>query len=416
MNRKSPETTRRADGRLDFAPGRRESNMEIRIETRTPIWTGGVQTGKMNRIQETGIIGSLRWWYEAVLRGLGGKVCDPSRHECLFDKEKFEKAEGKGHRERLSEAGLCDACQLFGATGYRRRFQLRVADKMLPAWNAPPKSLRVQPPDRSGGWLLPPGHVGELALRFAGTDDALNRLANLFLFLEKWGTLGAKPQLGYGAFRIHSMTRKETKKCEPSLPPLAMRVNTPPGPLPDLRSFTFFKLRFSPKSSGWWHRVPGLQALRGQRASWSVLEGLAKRGMAPVTPSIRNHLRFGRTWSSHALPHWFFGTLKGNERIRSKISISWAYRSDDAGEWEIRGWAYLPRDEIGRAAGDEIRRVLRATIGNASEWLAMLGMNAADYRSAGLTYFPNSTPWRPNSVQEMEATMQNVFERRRDDS
>lgn len=45
--------------------------MEIKIKTLTPIWTGGFEPGKMDRIHETGIIGSLRWWYEAIVRGLG---------------------------------------------------------------------------------------------------------------------------------------------------------------------------------------------------------------------------------------------------------------------------------------------------------------------------------------------------------
>ena len=33
----------------------------LELTTLTPIWTGGVETGKMDRIHETGIIGSLRW-------------------------------------------------------------------------------------------------------------------------------------------------------------------------------------------------------------------------------------------------------------------------------------------------------------------------------------------------------------------
>lgn len=45
--------------------------MQIKIQTLTPLWTGGVD-GKMDRIHETGIIGSMRWWYEAIVRGLGG--------------------------------------------------------------------------------------------------------------------------------------------------------------------------------------------------------------------------------------------------------------------------------------------------------------------------------------------------------
>ena len=41
--------------------------LNITLKTLTPLWTGGVN-GKVDRIHETGIIGSLRWWYEAIMR------------------------------------------------------------------------------------------------------------------------------------------------------------------------------------------------------------------------------------------------------------------------------------------------------------------------------------------------------------
>gem|GEM_PF-5659327 len=45
----------------------------------------------MDRIHETGIIGSLRWWYEAVMRGLDGKVCDRADGErCILDSDKLK--------------------------------------------------------------------------------------------------------------------------------------------------------------------------------------------------------------------------------------------------------------------------------------------------------------------------------------
>ena len=79
--------------------------MEIRLRTLTPLWTGGIKSGKMDRLHETGIIGSLRWWYEAIVRGLGGSVCDPTSSKC----------QAQSH---------CVACELFGCTGWKRKFRL----------------------------------------------------------------------------------------------------------------------------------------------------------------------------------------------------------------------------------------------------------------------------------------------------
>lgn len=81
--------------------------MEIRLKTLTPLWTGGVEAGKVDRIHETGILGSLRWWYEAIVRGLGGSACDPTSSKCQDRKH-------------------CVACELFGCTGWKRKFRLDV--------------------------------------------------------------------------------------------------------------------------------------------------------------------------------------------------------------------------------------------------------------------------------------------------
>ncbi len=51
-----------------------QNHLKLELKTLTPLWTGGI--GTMDRIHETSIIGSLRWWYEAIVRGLGGNVCD----------------------------------------------------------------------------------------------------------------------------------------------------------------------------------------------------------------------------------------------------------------------------------------------------------------------------------------------------
>ncbi|QZZ20744.1 type III-B CRISPR module RAMP protein Cmr1 [Leptothermofonsia sichuanensis E412] len=83
--------------------------MDITIKTLTPLWTGGVD-GKVDRIHETALLGSLRWWMEALVRGMGGKVCDPTEQKCSV------------------KNGLCEVCKIFGAEGQKRRFRLEVLE------------------------------------------------------------------------------------------------------------------------------------------------------------------------------------------------------------------------------------------------------------------------------------------------
>ena len=92
--------------------------MEITLKTLTPLWTGGVD-GTVDRLHETAIIGSLRWWYEALVRGLGGYACDPTgENRCEYNSKKKEPPEKQ----------LCPACYLFGATGWARKFRLVVTE------------------------------------------------------------------------------------------------------------------------------------------------------------------------------------------------------------------------------------------------------------------------------------------------
>ena len=82
--------------------------MKITLQTLTPLWTGGVD-GTTDRLHETAIIGGLRWWYEALIRGLGGYACDPTGDGCPTQDGKH-----------------CVACELFGYTGWGRKFRLQV--------------------------------------------------------------------------------------------------------------------------------------------------------------------------------------------------------------------------------------------------------------------------------------------------
>ena len=86
---------------------------EWKLEALTPIWTGDAQRRSTNLIP-TGIMGSLRWWYEVLVRGLGGKACDPT-------------VDGVRCPDRNNRH--CVVCELFGCTGWARKFRLMVMDE-----------------------------------------------------------------------------------------------------------------------------------------------------------------------------------------------------------------------------------------------------------------------------------------------
>jgi len=408
--------------------------MEVSIKILTPIWTGGVEAGKCDRIHETGILGSLRWWMEALVRGMGGQVKDPTTEErSVLDPDKFdinnyrklhkEIEQAKDEEERLKneiklrqylrEAGLCDVSQIFGATGWKHRFRITVSEAKLD-WQ-PSVPLKITPSDRTRGWFLNPGWLGTLQINLHGDAETLVKLHALLRFIEAWGSLGARPQLGYGAFRITEIKDPpDIKTLSHQQAPLFFyqddnRQSTNIGEFPDLRSFTFFKLRFTPKTAIWWHTVPGIKELRTRRDSWMELEQLAKRGIVPTTPALKNYLRFHHKWSSPDLPHWLFGTIRSDERLRSKVAFSWAYRLDNSAQWEMRGWMYLPQDKDGRRFKDEVLNVFKDRFGQPQNWLTALGLDATDYRTAILTIEPTENPWQIHRISEVQAFLQTAL-------
>ncbi|GIX00212.1 MAG: hypothetical protein KatS3mg111_3544 [Pirellulaceae bacterium] len=78
---------------------------------RTAINTGDLSR-QPDRLILSGMIGSLRWWYEVLVRGLGGKACDPTSDVRCPDQN----------------GRHCVVCELFGCTGWARKFRLMILD------------------------------------------------------------------------------------------------------------------------------------------------------------------------------------------------------------------------------------------------------------------------------------------------
>jgi len=151
--------------------------MEFKLKTLTPIWTGGVE-GKCDRLHETGIIGSLRWWYEALVRGLGGYACDPtSDKRCRLDQRKFFKAidAGKDAEHALDEQ-ICPACKLFGCTGWGRKIKITINHSNIQDVNV--------------------GFEGKFSIKFVEiktlTDEEKWLLDKTLYLINKYGTIGAR--------------------------------------------------------------------------------------------------------------------------------------------------------------------------------------------------------------------------------
>ncbi len=296
--------------------------MELQIKTLTPVWTGGVKAGKVDRIHETGIIGSLRWWYEVLVRGLGGKACDPSEHTCSFDIEKYRKSEANDERQRLRDAGLCDVCQVFGATGWRRRFRLTIQESTTPDSSVNSKVQANRSYVNSKGRNRTPTRYfpdepkdktrsGTMTLQIQSLDPGFspNLIAGLSQFIADWASIGARAQMGFGVIEIEG-DRIDTRPLLDWLRPV-IASNTYPD-LPSLRNI--FLARISPKNGG----------------AFSVQD----------TFNLKYDLR--RLFAENKrLRHFIMGTVKG-QRMAAKVKMSRPY--DQGQRQEMRVWGWIPEE------------------------------------------------------------------------
>jgi CRISPR-associated protein Cmr1 len=150
----------------------------IKLKTLVPIWTGDINRSS-DVLKETGLIGSIRWWYESLVRGMGGYACDPTDEDrCGFDGEAYA-------RSGDPEDGLvdvCPACCLFGCTGWSSKFRLLATDAGDEMAN-----LKLALPNKEF-------HLKLVELKPI-TDEERWLVGRTFYLIDKYGSMGGKTTL-----------------------------------------------------------------------------------------------------------------------------------------------------------------------------------------------------------------------------
>jgi len=349
------------------------------LKTLTPLWTGGMD-GVTDRLHETGFTGSLRWWYEVIVRGWGGRACDPFEHEC--------------------ESGrVCDACAQFGATGLRRKFCLRVEGGDRLNYNGL-LNIRPRGSAQKRGWYLGAGITGAVQCQIIPLDKDfnLNHVLIPLKLASGWGGIGAKTQSGYG---VVAVSAADDGNINPDLNALDLPgSNASPTGLPDLREMFFLKVRFEAQNNAWWESAKGIHWVLNpvneqgkidqgkQLFHKRVLKEWVVSNVVPLSPVIKDWLRFQsgfikEQWASrYVFGHIFqeanlciqcgSNQVRENKndsekrgkpyfcprckspkkigqvyqtsgRLKTNVFISNAYKKGDT--WEIRLWGWLPKEQ-----------------------------------------------------------------------
>lgn len=296
------------------------SGIRIQCQPLTPIWTGGPQ-GEGDRVRETGLIGSLRWWYEAILRGTGFYACDPSTGTCVHDKDL-----------------ICLACQLFGCTGYARRFRVEVGSSDNPG---EPLTIRLRNPGTKDhrGWRIP----SRLKLPFTLAiiplfPDSLEEphrssLGFTLRLIERYGAFGAKTSQGQGVVQFSG--GPAGMPCAEWRSLMAERAHKPasqPPGAPSLNDFLGLTIDLAPGGKDWWKKIP-LEGLEPYCASGDLK-------WVPAAPAVRAMLRAELREFPAAERHRLMGTVKGSPK-GSDIFVTHLYGQND--RWRLRIFGFVPK-------------------------------------------------------------------------
>jgi len=280
----------------------------IQIKTLTPLWTGDID-GKCSRIKETGVIGSLRWWYEELMKASGEDICNPTADNS---EERCDKENGD----------ICQVCRLFGCTGQKKKFGLRISgdftDSTFVKYHYPNR------PNKESNWYLKPGKLSTNHSIFELWDifenyDNIGLIISLFGFLSENAGIGAKTQFGYGII--------EPTVIDYELELLKRRL----GEIKENKKIFFLKLNFDISETA-------MSEIFDETRNWGVCKS---NGYLPTSPYFRYLLRESLREKSDinkSQRHNLMGKLNSTN---SNLKVSHIYKNKKD-SWEMRVWGNVP--------------------------------------------------------------------------
>ncbi|MEG4805975.1 type III-B CRISPR module RAMP protein Cmr1 [Microcoleus sp. F8-D3] len=328
--------------------------MEVTINTLTPLWTGGIDTGKCDRIHETGLLGSLRWWMEVLVRGMGEKVDEPtSESRNGLDPKKFDiKAyrqlqDEVERRQYLRAAGLCDVSQIFGATGWKRRFRLEIQDIQVSdaTIQRSIKANRIytdnKTKQKTPTWYFPTSPKSgffTIQIQSLHPDFKPEVIGGLIQFIADRSALGARPQMGFGVIKVEG----DRIDMQPLYDWLIATAgsNTYPADMPSLQNI--FLAQIQPKdSSSLFKEEDTFNVKYDIRQLFRTEKDVTQNKSEQKGLVLKKDKHTNGSDGDKDLRHFIMGTVD-NDPTAAKVKISRPYKNDNENDKLIRVWGWIP--------------------------------------------------------------------------
>jgi len=383
--------------------------MEIRLRTLTPLWTGGVN-GECTKLRETSILGSLRWWFEAIVRGFGGYACDPTSNvKCEYN-------------EDLKD--ICAACELFGTTGWAKRFRFEINQIFHKIYSG---NLVIKGYRRN--WYYPSGLVScdsELnkiyeTMFFESDLDTILRV--LLLFISKWGMIGGKTAIGYGVARFEDENNNSLKVNGKDVEKFFYYIEEKRNHgknvknMPRLDEMFFAKFRFDKNciknitnkigeniyvKNGIKQYPVEISECNGVGEEIDTPEKFLQRlkdyySFIPTSALVRKSLRFKIRiqFRNHNLRHFLMGNIQTNKRFMnidptkfSAIQVSHIYWNGE--NWEFRIWGWIPKnlESLYGVVRSEVIGFIKRELNNERFWENVLSCAPEKPNGSNLLEYP----------------------------
>ena len=173
--------------------------IEVKFETITPIWTGDAW-GKNSEIRPSSIMGSLRFWFEVYCNIEDKEKIKKLKNEISKEWDEINKKMPKDKKIDIPK-NLVDL--IFGTTGWKSRIEIEKIEYLDDycfgnKLNLPKKIIK----DKNWFFAIP-YFWGKFAITFKTTEDIKEKiLFPLLKFIEDYGFLGGKSNIGYGRVKI----------------------------------------------------------------------------------------------------------------------------------------------------------------------------------------------------------------------
>jgi len=333
--------------------------MKITLKTLTPLWTGGVD-GTSDRVHETGIIGSLRWWYEAIVRGLGHNACDPTGDgKCIYNARKSE----------TPEEQLCPACYIFGATGWKRRFRLDASC----SGKIPFGLLTLDSRGQFNHWWLASTFedvigtklpFGELTLRLSFNNlEAKSQLLSIISLMSSKGALGARTQYGFGQFVWENTygDKEAILHIQAFLEKYPQRTKGSYPPAPTVNDLWVSELKFEedyPLVQDWLTQGHWVGKRHDTKLFLPVSFDIRYKHPDDDLQGLRENFRqmYFHEYGKHKAKletKKVFGFSEGENKLRSRVFVSHLFRAQKDDLYSLRIWGFTS-SEIAREINEGV--------------------------------------------------------------